>query len=75
MPDYVRIRIDALLFISAALLSLLVFAIQIQFSQTNNLILEIKASITRLEERIHYIETDLIPRKIILNHKKPLNHK
>jgi len=75
MTDCVKIRVDALLFISAALISLLVFAIQIQFSQTNNLILEIKASITKLEERIYYIETNLIPREIILNHKKILNHK
>jgi len=75
MTDCVKIRVDALLFISAALVSLLVFAIQIQFSQTNNLILEIKASITKLEERIHYLETNLIPREIILNHEKILKHK
>ena len=75
MTDCVKIRVDALLFISAALVSLLVFAIQIQFSQTNNLILEIKASITKLEERIHYLETNLIPREIILNHEKILNQK
>lgn len=74
MPDCVKIRVDALLFISAALLLLLVFAVQIQFSQTNDLILEVKSSISKLEERIYYLENNLIPREIILNHERLLKH-
>ncbi len=69
MPNNVKIRIDALILFSTVLISLLIFAVQIQFSQIKEIFINVRSSLDKLEERVYILETEVVPKEFILNHE------